>query len=157
MKKLFILSLLALASITANAQTCMGYFTRNYENYRKGDPVDYQIRNGKVYIGDEDYCIQIPSNYVRFSGYYIGQIVDPRDNYVNVRKGPGTNYSVVMRIYTWSYIVNNELFDNNSMSYQLAFYFKKTSSNWYKLYSAPGEFIGYIYKDRIRYQDCPGI
>ena len=37
---------------------------------------------------------------MKFSGYYIGEIVDPVDNYVNVEKGPGTSYPVVRRVHT---------------------------------------------------------
>ena len=56
-----------------------------------------------------------------------GYIVDPVDNYVNIRKGPGINYAIVGRLDTYTDV-----------------YYTTTGSNWYKNY------LGYIYHDRVR-------
>ena len=158
MKRFLILTLVVITTISVKAQTCYGYMTRNFSHYKKGEPVTYMMgKGGKIFLGDgAEYCLDAPSSYVRFSGYYYGVIVDPKDNYVNVRKGPGTNYAVVMRVYTDEWIIRNDyLMNSNSVSAQGRFLFQKTKTNWVKLYSEPGKFLGYIYKDRITYVTCP--
>lgn len=64
--------------------------------------------------------------------YNKGYIVDPVDDYVNVRKGPGTNYSIVGRLNT-----------NTNV------YYTTTGSNWYKVYDSNYNYLGYVYHDRI--------
>ena len=137
--------------------------TRNFSYYKKGEAVTYRIgKRGKIYLGEgAEYCVEAPSSYVKFSGYYWGEIVDPKNNYVNVRKGPGTNYAVVMRVFTYEKVVENidneEFFKKNPVAAQGRFYFQKTKTNWIKLYSEPGKFLGYIYKDRIEYVLSPEL
>lgn len=61
-----------------------------------------------------------------------GTIVDPRDNYVNVRKGPGTKYAIVSQLWV-----------GTSVYYE-------GSSGWVKVYNKNKQFLGYVYYDRIR-------
>ncbi len=67
------------------------------------------------------------------SSFYSGYITDPKDNYVNVRKGPGTNYAIVGRLEVGTYV-----------------YYKKTGANWYKVYDIDQNYLGYIYYNRVR-------
>ena len=145
MKRLFILLFVAMATIGANAQTYWGFLTKNVDGYKKGDGVMYQkTRNGRIQLpSGAEYMGNYSPSIVKFSGYYIGGITDPVDNYVNVRKGPGTKYPVVRKVHTYEWCVENDDLDG-------WFYYQKTSSNWWKLYDAPGKFIGYIYYNRIR-------
>lgn len=71
--------------------------------------------------------------------YHYGYIVDPVDNYVNIRKGPGTNYAIVGRLNVGDVV-----------------YYTKTKSNWYKIYNFDNKkYLGYMYHDRINeYEDC---
>ena len=66
------------------------------------------------------------------SGYYSGYITDPVDNYVNIRKGPGTNYAIIGRLNVGTFV-----------------YYTKTGSNWYKVYNRNKSYLGYIYHDRV--------
>ena len=73
----------------------------------------------------------ISESYVKFSGFYAGITTDPVDDYVNVRKGPGTNYPVVTTLNVPEPIL-----------------YKKTGS-WVKVYYSPKKFMGYVFHDRI--------
>ena len=61
-----------------------------------------------------------------------GIITDPVDDYVNVRKGPGTNYEVVTTLD-----VGDEV------------YYTSGSGNWMKVYDMGENYLGYVYYDRI--------
>ena len=63
---------------------------------------------------------------------YPGHITDPVDNYVNVRKGPGTNYGIVARLYVGEFV-----------------YYSKTNSKWVKVYNSSRRYLGYVYRNRI--------
>ncbi len=60
-----------------------------------------------------------------------GVIVDPVDNYVNVRKGPGTNYAIVSQLNV-----------GTSVYYE-------GSSKWVKVYDSNQRFLGYVFHNRI--------
>ena len=62
-----------------------------------------------------------------------GTIVDPRDNYVNVRKGPGTNYAIVSRLWIGTTV-----------------YYQGSSSGWVKVYNGNRNYLGYVARSRIR-------
>ena len=64
--------------------------------------------------------------------YMTGIITDPVDDYVNVRKGPGTNYEVVTTLD-----VGDEV------------YYTSGSGNWMKVYDMGENYLGYVYYDRI--------
>ena len=64
--------------------------------------------------------------------FKIGYITDPVDDYVNVRKGPGTDYDIVNELYVGDKI-----------------YYTKGSGNWRKVYDLNKRYLGYIYYDRI--------
>lgn len=165
MKKIILLLMVVLTTtICANAQMKIGILNRTLKKYfDKGDDVLYtETQNGKVKIFVDyremgmTYEGTYAKNVVSFSGYYYGEVTDPRDDYVNIRKGPGTNYQIVEKAY-----IGNRLL------------IKKTDSNWYKVYGIKGDHptqygswdisnffqnkgynsywycIGYIYKDRI--------
>ena len=65
--------------------------------------------------------------------YRSGYITDPRDTYVNIRKGPGTNYAITGRLNIGTFV-----------------YYTTTGSNWYKVYNSSKRYLGYVYRDRIR-------
>lgn len=74
------------------------------------------------------------SSYSSSGGnYHEGYIVDPVDDYVNIRKGPGTNYSIVGRLDTYTDV-----------------YYTTTGSNWYKVYDGNYNYLGYVYYNRIK-------
>jgi hypothetical protein len=140
MKKTCLLIIMIAFAFYANAQTRIGYMTQSYTDkiygtsFQNGDQV-YYITSSKNKV--QLYCASewgaaIPESYVRSSGFYYGMIVDPVDNYVNVRKGPGTNYPIVTKVNTDEF-----------------YCFKKTNTNWVKLYTETGKYLGYIYKNRI--------
>ena len=120
-----------------NEMSRKGYTTRSfsigYYTYNEGEEVSYkQISKDKVQLwADSEWGEIVPASYVRFSGFYVGTITDPVDNYVNVREGPGTNYPIVQTV------------DVGDL-----YRFQKTNSNWVKLYDGD-EFLGYIYFNRI--------
>ena len=62
-----------------------------------------------------------------------GIVIDPVDNYVNVRSGPGTKYRIVTTL-----TVGNEVI------------FEDSESSWLKVYNDDGSFMGWVYHDRIR-------
>lgn len=66
------------------------------------------------------------------SAYEKGYIVDPDDDYVNVRKGPGTNYGIACRLAVSTDVL-----------------FEKTKSKWVKVYDLDGNYLGYVYRSRI--------
>ena len=150
MKRLFIIFFVTMTTIGANAQTYWGYLTKNVDGYKKGEGVMYQkSKNGRIQLpGGAEYGGNYPPTIVKFSGYYMGAIIDPVDNYVNVRKGPGTNYPVVRKVHTINWCWDHEAATSETDSGW--FYYQKTSSNWWKLYDKPGKFIGYIYYNRIK-------
>ena len=66
------------------------------------------------------------------SAYEKGYIVDPEDDYVNVRTGPGTNYAIACRLAVSTDVL-----------------FEKTKSKWVKVYDEYGNYLGYVYRSRI--------
>ena len=149
MKRLFILFFVAMATISVNAQTYYGYLTRNHYGLKKGEGIMYQkTRSGRIQLPEgAEYGGAYSPGIVKWSGYYIGGITDPVDNYVNVRKGPGTKYAVVRRVHTYEWLMEHDNFVSETDGGW--FFYQKTSGNWWKLYDKPGKFIGYIYYDRI--------
>lgn len=149
MKRLLFLLFVAMATISVNAQTYYGYLTRNVDYYKKGEGIMYRkTRSGKIQLPEgAEYMGAYPPSIVKWSGYYIGGITDPVDNYVNVRKGPGTKYAVVRRVHTYEWLIEHDNFVSETDGGW--FFYQKTSGNWWKLYDKPGKFIGYIYYDRI--------
>lgn len=138
------LLLAVMALISVSAQTRWGYFTRDYDYYKNGEGVMYQMgRNGKVLLPEgAEFGIPVPASYVKFSGFYVVEIVDPVDNYVNIRKGPGTNYSITRRVHTYDWCCDHEQPER--------WLVKKKKSNWWELYTFSREFVGYIYYNRVR-------
>ncbi|MBR1465736.1 MAG: SH3 domain-containing protein [Bacteroidaceae bacterium] len=66
--------------------------------------------------------------------YRRGVIVDPVDSYVNIRKGPGTNYAIDGRLDVGEKVL-----------------YIPVNSNWVKIYNQYNkEFIGYVARSRIR-------
>ena len=61
-----------------------------------------------------------------------GMIVDPVDNYVNVRRGPGTNYAICSRLDVGTYI-----------------YYQPATSGWAKVYNRNKTYLGYVALSRI--------
>ena len=100
----------------------------------KGEEVTFKsVGNDKVkiYVVSEYVSPAIPASWVK-AGRYKGMIIDPTDNYVNVRKGPGTNYPIVRTLDV------DETID-----------YEKTKSGWYKVYWG-NKFLGYVHKSRIQ-------
>lgn len=187
MKKTLLLLLLILATTGANAQWKIGRVKQDFKinddeiELTKDLPIAYnENKNGTTTVfrdGPEctnyilgTYSKDLISKNVEFTGYYWGAVKDPTDDFVNVRKGPGTNYPVVGKLWIGCEIL-----------------FMKTDNNWLKVYHTSFEktrgffecfcslrwftdqflnddgmyyfntnsinhqfhFIGYIYKDRI--------
>ena len=158
MKRTLMMMLLIMATMASNAQsnpTYYGYLTRNVSGYSKGEGIMYKkTRSGKIQIEDAaEFSGAFPPSIVKFSGYYIGEIVDPVDNYVNVRKGPGTSYPVVRRVHTKEWCMDHEMAGSSTDSGE--FFYQKTNTNWWKLYDKPGKFVGYIYHERLISKDSP--
>ena len=66
-------------------------------------------------------------------GLKLGKIVDPEDSYVNIRKGPGTNYAIVGRLNIGTQVL-----------------YKPVNSKWMKIYNKVSErFLGYVASSRI--------
>ena len=164
--KRIILSLVALLTVmTVSAQKYYGRVSDpdGYTNIRRGPGTNYGIVR-RYYSGDYLYYTPQSNGWSKvysgvrsntYMGYMstsrivkvgtnnsgnntsdnlrYGRIVDPRDNYVNVRRGPGTNYAISTQLYVGTNV-----------------YYAKTSSNWYKVYNSKKQYLGYIYKDRVR-------
>ena len=67
------------------------------------------------------------------SEWLTGKVTDPVDNYVNIRKGPGTKYAITGRLNVGSTV-----------------YYKKTSAAWVKIYNSKKQYLGYMSKSRIK-------
>ncbi len=149
MKKMLFLMFALVLTANLQAQTYYGYLTRSVGGYHKGEGVMYQkTQSGKIMLQDAaEYSGAYSPGIVRFSGYYVGEIIDPCDDYVNVRKGPGTKYGVVRIVHTKEWGMMNSMAGHPTDSGR--FFYQKTNSNWWKLYERPGKFIGYIYYDRL--------
>lgn len=61
-----------------------------------------------------------------------GTIVDPVDNYVNVRKGPGTKYAICTQLNVGTIV------------------YYQSGSGWVKVYDTNQRYLGYVYRNRIR-------
>ena len=61
-----------------------------------------------------------------------GVIVDPVDDYVNVRSGKGTNHSVLQRLDVGTTVLY------------------EPGHKWVKVYDTNHTYLGYVYHDRIR-------
>ncbi len=62
-----------------------------------------------------------------------GTIIDPVDNYVNVRRGPGTKYAISSRLNVGTRI-----------------YYVPATSGWAKVYNTNKVYLGYVALSRIR-------
>ena len=180
MKRILMMFLLVVIALTANAQWKVGIVKKDLNNMETdldtGDRIGYiKNRDGSYtlyesiryegQLNEVGNCSeQYFRSHVRTTDFFYGQMTDPKDDYVNIRKGPGTNYPVVYKA---------ELGTGNS-----CILFKKTGSNWYEVYG-PRDYakygrsgwgiltsfnedeynlnkmikIGYIYKDRIKTPD----
>ena len=65
--------------------------------------------------------------------YQSGHITDPVDTYVNIRKGPGTNYAITGRLDTGTFV-----------------YYQPAATGWVKVYDDNKTFLGYVAKNRIK-------
>ncbi len=61
-----------------------------------------------------------------------GYITDPVDNYVNVRRGPGTDYAIKTRLNVGTYV-----------------YYESVGNGWAKVYNRDRALIGYVALSRI--------
>lgn len=182
MKKILLFVLLFCISLGISAQPrvarikkdIMGKDYRGIEcvDYWKGQWVAYvKNRNGTIdvygiYAEDQIYSNGPYSssfvNNLQLTDYYLAEPTDPVDNYVNVRKGPGTNYPIVGKVLIGEW-----------------FFVKDLDSNWVKVYGSkdyesmheggsigisvdkysgfnPYEdivFKGYMHKSRITFPD----
>lgn len=171
LKKLFIITILfgITSAFSVDAQQYYGRVSDpdGYTNIRSGASTKYPIigryRSGyylyytplssgwsKVYSGTRSNTFlgymhtsrivrinpNSSSNYTSStstSSLRRGTITDPRDNYVNVRKGPGTKYAIVTRLWIGTTV-----------------YYQGSSSNWVRVYNTNKQYLGYVYRNRIR-------
>ena len=133
----------------------IGYIKNRNNTYTLFESIIYEEQDNKIGNCSEQYF----KSHVTLTDFYYGHVTDPKDDYVNIRKGPGTNYPVVYKCGLGSRII-----------------FKKTGNNWYEVYGSrdykdtygPGLYIdfqsykydlrnlikiGYIYRDRIKKTD----
>ena len=157
MKKILLSFLLIVFTTTVQAQWKIGRATKSVDYYNISVNKDsYYIysENGDgtltIYVLDYDLsanewmdALSPVSANIEFANYYYGEVTDPKDDYVNIRKGPGTNYPVVEKIDVGDYIC-----------------YQKTNGAWLKVYdfernnteclSGTFHFLGYMYKDRVK-------
>lgn len=157
MKKLLLPLLMIVSTLTAQAQWKIGRATKSLDYYNLTISQDsYYVYSENedgtltVYVLDFDLsanewmdAFSPVKNVLEFADYYYGEVTDPKDDYVNIRKGPGTNYPVVQKTDVGEYVC-----------------FQKTNGAWLKVYeyernnsdSFSGNFslLGYIYKDRVK-------
>lgn len=67
------------------------------------------------------------------SNYYQGFLIDPDDDYVNIRRGPSRDYDIAYQLSTFTEI-----------------YYKKADKKWLKVYDQNYNFLGYVYHDRVQ-------
>lgn len=117
--------------------------------YRSGDYLYYTPqKNGwsKVYSGKSSNTFMgyMSTNLIvrvnpqtgatqQTSSLRSGTITDPVDSYVNVRRGPGTNYSISSRLNVGTSI-----------------FYQPVNSSWAKVYNRNKAFLGYVALSRIR-------
>jgi len=178
MKRILLLMLVIMVSVCANAQWRLGRITKSMENdfpfsaeleyvgYVKNSNRTYTLFESIVYESQLNRVGNCSEQYFRThvkpTDFFYGEVTDPRDDYVNIRKGPSTNYPVVFKINVSTCIL-----------------FKKTGNNWYEVYASKQRFwvehgygnaleltfvndsywgfklnelikVGYIYKDRVK-------
>ena len=157
MKKLLLSLLLIASTITAQAQWKIGKATNSADYYNVSVNKDaYYIYSENsdgtitIYVLDFDLsanewmdAFSPVSANIEFADYYYGEVTDPKDDFVNIRKGPGTNYPIVEKRSVGDYIC-----------------YQKTNGTWLKVYdeernnteslSGTFHFLGYIYKDRVK-------
>ena len=161
MKKYILTLLLITSTFAAQAQWKIGQAKKSIDYY------NLSLEEGANYIysenGDGTVTIYVPeidlsarewmvayspvAANMQFSGYYYGEVTDPKDDYVNIRKGPGTNYPVVGKMDVGDRV-----------------YFQKSNGSWLKVYeehtkflSGNYSFLGYIYKDRVKTPEAEAI
>ena len=157
MKKILLSLLLIASTLTAQAQWKVGRATKSMDYYNLSiDKDSYYVytENGDgtitIYVSDFDLsanewivALSPVSANIEFADYYYGEVTDPKDDYVNIRKGPGTNYPIVEKNDVGDYIC-----------------YQKTNGTWLKVYdfernnaeslSGVFHFTGYMYKDRVK-------
>lgn len=161
MKKYILTLLLTTSTLAAQAQWKIGQAKKSIDYY------NLSVEEGANYIysenGDGTVTIYVPAfdlsarewmvayspvaANMQFSGYYYGEVTDPKDDYVNIRKGPGTNYPVVEKLDVGDHV-----------------HFQKSNGSWLKVYeehtqflSGNYSFLGYIYKDRVKTPEAEAI
>lgn len=74
----------------------------------------------------------------RYTGYSMTvAIVMPEGGYTNIRKGPGTSYSIVSKVKDGSYILIEDNYE----------------ASWLRVFSQQGNFKGYIASSKVQYFD----
>ncbi len=156
----FLLALAAVVSVSAQQHYGRVYDPDGYTNIRKGPGTKYAIVS-RYQSGDYLYYTPMSNGWSRvysakksssFMGYMAtncikrvnptgtntnstklrtGVIVDPRDTYVNIRKGPGTNYAITGQL---------------AVGYEIQY--RPYNSGWVKVYDYD-RFLGYVAKSRV--------
>ena len=162
MKKYILLMMLIAFTLSAEAQWKIGKAIESMDYYNLSlDKDSYYIYtdNGDgtvtIYVLDFDLSANewmvglspVRDNIIKFAGYYYGEVTDPKDDYVNVRKGPGTNYPIVEKLDVGDYIC-----------------YQKATPEWLKVYefernndtslSGVFNYLGYVYNNRIKTPEC---
>lgn len=116
--------------------------------YRSGDYLYYTPQNNgwsKVYSGKSSntYMGYMSTKLIvkvnpetgasQPSSLMRGTITDPVDSYVNVRRGPGTNYAI-----------------SSQLSVGTTVYYEVANKNWAKVYNSKKTFLGYVALSRIK-------
>lgn len=160
--KRFFLTLLAMLCMTmAFAQTV--YLVKDeggYTNIRKGPGTNYGIEM-TWQDGNYLYCTKLDNGWAKAysrtsdgTQYFLGYISNtklvspPRDGvrrtlmyvvreggYTNIRKGPGTNYSIASKVKDGSWLLVN--------------YSDAINKAWVRVYTQQGKLRGYISANKI--------
>ena len=149
MKRIFLSLAVIMTSLAVNAQQYYGRVNDpdGYVNIRRGASINSAIVR-RYNSGDYLYYTPLSNGWSEvytgqnsntFMGYMsTSRIVrvnpnSPKDNYVNVRRGPGTNYAISSRLNLGKFV-----------------YYQPAGNGWAKVYDSNKNFLGYVASSRIR-------
>lgn len=125
---------------TTKAPIVRRYNSGEYLYYfplKSGWSLVYSGANTNTFMGymSTDRIVRVNPNSTsqNAESYKTGYITDPVDTYVNIRKGPGTNFAITGRIDTGTDV-----------------YYQPATSGWVKIYNDDKVFLGYVAKSRVK-------
>ena len=107
-----------------------------YTPQKNGWSKVYSAKNANSFMGymSTSRIVKVnPNSGYDGDAFLSGVITDPTDSYVNVRRGPGTNYAISSRLDVGTRI-----------------YYVRTGTGWVKVYDRGKNYLGYVAASRIR-------